>query len=161
MIAKCDGKRLRGRSATGTFRDMTRLRFPVLAAPLLLGLAGTAHAADPIAGRYLTADGSGIVAIAACGAAMCGKLATVVKHAPNGAAVDARNVDPALRSRPLLGMAILSGLTDSGKDWRGEIYDPRRGRTFKSIVARNADGSLNVQGCVAMFCQTQVWQPAR
>lgn len=130
-------------------------------ASVLAALPISAHAAAPIAGRYLTADGSGIVALAPCGGAMCGTLATIVKPTPNAPANDVKNPDPALRARPILGMRILSGLTDAGKDWRGEIYDPRRGKTFKSIVSRNADGSLNVQGCVAMFCQTQVWTPAR
>ena len=72
-----------------------------------------------------------------------------------------KNPDPALRTRPLLGMQILNGLTDKGGDWRGEIYDPRRGKTFKSVVSRNADGTLNVKGCFAFICQTQLWRPAR
>ncbi|MBN8841345.1 MAG: DUF2147 domain-containing protein [Sphingomonadales bacterium] len=140
---------------------MTRLTLPAFVAPLLLALPGMAYAADPIAGRYLTEDGSGIVAIGTCGKAMCGKLATIVKPTPNGATADVKNPDPALRTRPLLGMQIISGLTDKGDDWRGEIYDPRRGKTFKSIVSRNADGTLNVKGCFAFICETQVWRPTR
>ncbi|WP_298671925.1 DUF2147 domain-containing protein [uncultured Sphingomonas sp.] len=137
-------------------------RLPPLAAALVLAASSwSAYAAEPIAGRYFTADGSGIVAVVACNNAMCGKLATIVKPTPGAPTTDVKNPDPALRTRPFLGMPILLGLTDQGKDWRGEIYDPRRGKTFKSIVVRNADGSLNVQGCVAMFCQTQVWRPAR
>jgi len=138
---------------------MTRLALPAL--PLLLALPGIAHAADPIAGRFLTEDGSGIVAIAPCGKAMCGKLATIVKPTPNGPTTDVNNPDAALRSRPLLGMQIITGLTDKGRDWRGEIYDPRRGKTFRSVVSRNADGTLNVKGCFAFICQTQLWRPAR
>ena len=130
-------------------------------AALALAFPFAAQAAEPIAGRYYTEDGSGIVAVGPCGAAMCGKLATIVKRAPDAPANDVRNDDPALRSRPLIGMPILSGLTDKGADWRGEIYDPRRGKTFRSIVSRNADGSLSVQGCMAMFCRTQLWKPAR
>ena len=57
--------------------------------------------------------------------------------------------------------ATVLGLTDKGGDWRGEIYDPRRGKTFKSVVSRNADGTLNVKGCLAFICQTQLWRPAR
>ena len=140
---------------------MTRLALPAFVAPLLLALPGMAYAADPIAGRYLTEDGSGIVTIGACGKAMCGKLATIVKPTPGGPTADVKNPDPALRARPLLGMQIISGLTDKGDDWRGEIYDPRRGKTFKSIVSRNTDGTLNVKGCFAFICQTQVWRPTR
>ncbi|WEK43599.1 MAG: DUF2147 domain-containing protein [Candidatus Sphingomonas colombiensis] len=139
---------------------MNRFR-PLACAALSIALPSAASAAEPIAGRYFTADGSGIIAVAPCNTAMCGKLATIVKPTPGGPTTDVKNPDPALRSRPFLGMPILLSLTDQGKDWRGEIYDPRRGKTFKSIVTRNVDGSLNVQGCVAMFCQTQVWRPAR
>ena len=58
-------------------------------------------------------------------------------------------------------MPILSGFADAGGDWRGRIYDPRNGKSYKSIVSKNADGSLKVQGCIAIFCQTQLWKPAR
>jgi len=139
---------------------MTRSALPALAA-VLLALPGAAHAAAPIAGRYLTEDGSGIVAIAPCGKAMCGQLATIVRPTPNAPTTDVKNPDPGLRSRPLLGMQIITGLTDRGSDWRGEIYDPRRGKAFKSIVSRNADGTLNVKGCFAFICQTQLWRPIR
>ena len=46
-------------------------------------------------------------------------------------------------------------------DWRGTIYDPRNGKTYKSIVSKNTDGTLAVKGCIAFFCQTQKWTPAR
>lgn len=118
-------------------------------------------AATPITGRYLTADGSGIIQIAPCGAALCGRLVKILKSRPGAATTDVRNGNAALRTRPILGLPILSGFTDAGKEWRGQIYDPRNGKTYKSIVTRNADGSLNVKGCVAFFCQTQVWTPAR
>ncbi len=120
-----------------------------------------AHAAAPIAGRSLTQDGSGIVQIGPCGGSVCGRLVTILRSTPGAAKTDVNNSDAALRSRPILGMPILSNFTDSGKDWRGQIYDPRNGKTYKSIVTRNADGSLNVKGCIAFFCQTQRWTPAR
>jgi uncharacterized protein (DUF2147 family) len=66
-----------------------------------------------------------------------------------------------LRTRPILGMPILSGFVDKGNDWRGTIYDPRNGKTYKSIVSKNTDGTLAVKGCIAFFCQTQKWTPAR
>ena len=47
------------------------------------------------------------------------------------------------------------------KDANGTIYDPRNGKTYKSIVSKNADGTLAVKGCIAFFCQTQKWTPAR
>jgi len=124
-------------------------------------LAGSAHAAQPITGRWLTADGSAVVAVGPCGTVTCGRIATVLKAEPGSPQVDANNPDAALRTRPIVGMPILTGFADTGKDWRGKIYDPRNGKTYKSIVTRAADGTLKVQGCIAFFCQTQVWKPAR
>jgi uncharacterized protein (DUF2147 family) len=140
------------------------MRSPLLAALALLApvaLAVPADAATPIAGRYLTEDGAGVVTVGPCEGSVCGRLTTILKKRPGAPDTDVNNSDAALRSRPILGLPILSGFTDEGKDWRGKIYDPRNGKTYKSIVARNADGTLNVKGCIAFFCQTQVWKPAK
>ena len=128
----------------------------------MAGLAGTAQAAGPasIAGRWLTADGSALITVASCGAQLCGYLTRVLKAAPGAAMSDVNNRNPALRSRPIVGLPILTGFRAGGGDWRGAIYDPRNGKTYKSIVQRNPDGTLKVQGCIAFFCQTQTWRAA-
>ena len=120
-----------------------------------------AAAAVPIAGRYLTEDGSGVIQVGPCGASVCGRLVTILKAKPNAPRTDVNNGDAALRTRPILGMPILTGFADAGKDWRGQIYDPRNGKTYKSIVVRQGDGSLTVKGCIAFICKTQRWTPAR
>lgn len=132
---------------------------PLLAAALLA--PAPAFAATPIAGRWTTADRSGVVTVGPCGATVCGRLTQILKSEPGAAKTDVNNRDPALRSRPIMGMPILSGFVDKGNDWRGTIYDPRNGKSYKSIVSRNSDGTLAVKGCIAFFCQTQVWTPAR
>lgn len=140
------------------------MRFALPAAILALApaLAATpALAAQPIAGRYIIEDGSALVQVAPCGATHCGRIARVLKPRPGGATTDANNADPKLRTRPIVGLPVLSGFTDKGDDWRGTIYDPRNGKSYKSIVTRRPDGALKVQGCIAFLCKTQVWQPAR
>lgn len=134
-------------------------RFLPVAAALLAPAA--ASAATPIAGRWLTADGSGVVTVGPCGGTVCGRLTEIVRATPGAAKTDVNNANPKLRSRPILGMPILSGFVDKGGDWRGTIYDPRNGKSYKSIVARKPDGSLAVKGCIAFFCQTQRWTPAQ
>lgn len=132
-----------------------------LLALLLLPLAAPATAATPISGRWLTEEGNAVVTIGACGAATCGRITRLIKGPPSGPPVDRNNPDAKLRNRPLEGLTILSGFTDAGSDWRGRIYDPKSGKTYKSIVRREADGSLKVQGCIAFFCRTQRWTAAR
>ncbi len=122
--------------------------------------AAPAVAATPIAGRYVTEDGSGVIEIGRCGGSVCGRLVRILKSEPGSPKTDVNNSDAALRSRPILGLPILTGFVDAGKDWRGRIYDPRNGKSYKSIVSREADGTLKVQGCIAFLCQTQRWKPA-
>lgn len=131
------------------------------AALFALPLAGVAQAAQPIAGKWLTEDGSAIVQVGPCGSVTCGRIATVVKARPGAPTADVNNPDAKLRTRPIVGLPILSGFSDAGEDWRGRIYDPRNGKSYKSIVARAADGSLKVKGCISFICQTQTWKPAR
>ncbi|MCD2315769.1 DUF2147 domain-containing protein [Sphingomonas sp. IC-11] len=131
------------------------------AALLALSLAGYAHAAQPIAGRWLTEDGSAIIQVGPCGTSTCGRIAAVVKPRPGAPTTDVNNPDPSLRNRSMVGLPILSGFTDAGNEWRGRIYDPRNGKSYKSIVTRGENGTLRVKGCISFICQTQVWKAAR
>ena len=73
---------------------------------------------------------------------------------------DINNPDPQLRQRRLLDTPILSNLREDGDSWKGEIYDPKRGRSFRSVVRRAGPGTLEVKGCAGPFCQTQTWRRA-
>src|SRR5579875_3773768 len=106
--------------------------------PLLLAAAtaSPAFAATPIAGAWRTQNGKAIVTIGACGAAQCGRISQILKPDGPGPALDRYNPDPKLRTRPILGLAILTGFVDKGSDWRGQIYSPEEGKTYKSILTR-------------------------
>jgi len=135
--------------------------------PLLLGLAAVTvalpaplFAAVPIAGRWLTADGGAVVAIGDCGGAICGRVVKVIKGPPAGKPwVDSLNPDPKLKTRPLVGLPILTEMASSGDGWKGKIYDPKSGKTYRAVVTRDG-ANLKVQGCIAIFCQTMVWTRA-
>jgi uncharacterized protein (DUF2147 family) len=133
----------------------------IVLAALAVALAAPASAADPIAGRWTTVERDSVITVGPCGATLCGRITRFLRPPSTPNPVDRNNPDPKLRGRPILGMAVLTGFTDQGKDWRGRIYDPRSGRNYKSIVSRQPDGSLKVQGCVAFLCRTQVWAPVR
>ena len=129
------------------------------AAAALLLAAPMAAAAQPasITGRWLTADGRGLVEIKACGAALCGRIIQVLNPRPNQPTTDIHNPDPAKRTRPIQGMEILSGFTASGDWWSGRIYDPKSGKTYSSWLQLNG-ATLTVKGCIGPFCQTQIWK---
>lgn len=134
-------------------RSVMALAIGMLAAPLA--------AADPIDGVWTTADKSGQVRVSDCGTARCGRLAKFLVAPPNGADQrDTNNPDRALRTRRLLGLAILTGFRPDGAVWRGMIYDPKSGKSYRSIVRRLDAARLEVKGCVGPFCQTQIWRRA-
>jgi uncharacterized protein (DUF2147 family) len=132
---------------------------PVLLAAML---PISAQAAAPVTGKWMTEERDSIIEIGQCGNTVCGKVASILKPTADGKpAIDSYNPNPALRNRPVLGINILNGFTDGGTLWNGQIYDPRKGKTYKSKLTRNANGTLKVQGCIAFLCQTQVWTPVK
>jgi uncharacterized protein (DUF2147 family) len=127
---------------------------------LLVVFATPVVAAEPIAGKWLTEDGKGVVEIGKCGAGLCGRITRLLVDT-GGAPTDRNNPDKALRNRPLVGLHILSGFKDAGPQWEGTIYSPERGKSYRSIVKRNPNGTLAVKGCIGPFCQTQTWKQVR
>ena len=134
------------------------VRFPLILAAMLA--ATPALAAAPVTGRWLTANKDSVVEVAPCGAQLCGRIVKLLKPVQGGPATDRNNPDAALRTRPLLGLPILSGFTDKGSSWGGTIYDPRNGRSYRSTLTLGTGGVLKVQGCIAFLCQTQEWSAA-
>lgn len=128
---------------------------------VLLGMAVPAQAADPIGGRWVTEEKDAVIAIRRCGKALCGTLERfLVLPAGGNDQRDVNNSDPAKRERKLLGLPILLGLTEDKDLWRGQIYDPKSGRTYTSEVRRKGPGSLEVKGCFGPLCRTQEWRKA-
>lgn len=129
------------------------------AAALSLAFAIPAAAApsSPV-GRWLTQGNQAIVEIAPCGPALCGAVHKVLKVDPKAPKTDIHNPDARLRSRPTSSLRILTGFVPDGSRWKGEVYDPRSGRTYKSFFKVLPDGTLALTGCVWKLCQTQSWR---
>lgn len=124
-------------------------------------VASPALAAEPITGRWVTAEKDAIVSIEKCGKTLCGRIARFLVPPPDGRDQrDINNPDPKLKQRKLLGMPVLTGFTADDDLWRGQIYDPKTGRSYRSVVRRKGPGTLEVQGCIAIFCQSQLWRRA-
>ena len=129
-------------------------------AAALMAMATTAFAQD-IVGLWDT--GESRVEIYACGDLLCGRIAELDEplDEDGNAKLDDNNPDPALRSRPILGMDLIAGFTRAGKKkWEdGTIYDPRDGKTYKCVMKLQRDGTLKVRGYVgiSLFGKTVVW----
>ncbi|VWX61245.1 DUF2147 domain-containing protein [Sphingorhabdus sp. 109] len=124
--------------------------------------ASPALAAEPITGDWITEDRDAIIRISRCGATVCGRIHKYLVTPPDGAGQkDIYNPDRKLRNRKVLGIAILTGLRPDGDIWRGKVYDPKSGRTYRSEISLDATNRLKMKGCVAFICQSQIWTRAR
>lgn len=129
--------------------------FGVLAGAVLT--AGTRG----VAGNWINQDRSALVRIAPCGAQLCGTVLRVLARGRNVPTTDVNNSQPRLRSRPLVGLRVLSGFTRSGSRWEGgRAYDPKTGTSYRSSLELNPDGTLKVTGCVLFICRSQAWTRA-
>ena len=129
--------------------------------------------ADPIEGMWQTQLLSEVT-IAACPEGFCGALSKIIVPSegltqeevaaanamPVESFTDQRNPDPNLRSRPMLGLQILT-LRHGDKPgiYDGEIYNPQDGNTYSGYVEMLGPDQIRLNGCVLynIICQGEDW----
>lgn len=136
---------------------------------LLSLLAETAAGAErqTPSGVWMHANERIQVQIFSCGARLCGNI--VWFRWPNDAdgqpLVDIKNKNPALRSRPLLGLTVLRGLRRTTKNtWTGgRIYNPDDGRNYNVQMSIQDDTTLKVRAysVVPAAGKTLIWTRSR
>jgi len=132
------------------------------AAILCLAVATPASAGD-LRGNWMTENSRATVAIASCGAALCGNI--VALKEPNDPATgkpktDKNNPDAAKRVRPMLGVQIVIDMKpDSADKWKGEVYNAEDGKTYSGSITLVNASTLTLQGCVlgGLICKSQTW----
>ena len=130
----------------------------LLVLAVLSASAAASAAAPAIEGDWLTDDRKGVVRIAPCGREMCGRIVRVLDTAPGTPTTDVNNPDASRRSRPIVGLQVLWGFAPGAAAWQGgRAYDPKSGRSYRSSLALNRDGSLKVTGCVLFVCRSKRW----
>ncbi len=142
-----------------------------LALILMSGLVGTAHAAGPLEGRWLTQEGRAIVEIAPCksggGKVQCGTIMWLKD--PNNPDTgkprrDIHNPDESLQRRPVIGLQSLWNIVPNTEGaWNAVSYDPRNGEEHEITMTPNKDASKVVlKGCGlgGLICRSQTWTKA-
>jgi len=133
----------------------------IIGLALIAAAAALPASAADLTGTWLTKGGKSHVHIEPCGNKFCGKI--VWMKEPNDDAgkpkLDKENSDESLRSRPILGLPLLTGFKPSGdNEWDGgEIYNPEDGKTYRSEMVLKSADELGVSGCVFIFCKEQLW----
>ncbi len=138
---------------------------------LILLTATTAFGFGPtdILGIWKTTMGESKVEIFICGEKFCGKIIwlknPIYTDSNDGQIgtpiIDRKNPDPALRSRPLIGLRILEGFTaEECNTWEnGTCYDPKSGNTYRGKIHLSAPDRLELRGYIGipLFGRTSVW----
>lgn len=122
---------------------------------LAVSTAGAAQ--DRPVGIWRVEDGKALIRIVDCNAQYWGVVAW--EKTPS---VDSKNPNPALRSRPTLGMPVLLGMRPDGQGrWSGRIYNAEDGQTYDSHVKLTGVNTLRVEGCVlGIMCGGETWTRA-
>lgn len=127
---------------------------------------------SPVEGVWMTQSGTELT-IAPCPGGFCGFISKIVVPEEileaNREAIeqmspeqffDANNKDPALRSRPILGLQILALRPgNSPAIFDGDIYNPQDGNTYSGYIEVQSYEMLRLNGCVLynIICKGEDW----
>jgi uncharacterized protein (DUF2147 family) len=114
-----------------------------------------------VSGIWLTQAGDAKVRVSKCSGGICGVVVWLrepINPATGKPHVDDKNPNPALANRPMIGLALFSGMRPSGPNrWSGQIYNADDGRSYASNISVSGPDSLTVEGCVGVFCGGETW----
>jgi uncharacterized protein (DUF2147 family) len=124
-----------------------------LLAIVLVAAPVAATAAPGPEGQWLTANGGGVVQIAPCGNALCGRIVGIdlAPTEPMPTSVD---------GQPQCGLTIISSEKPDGSGaWLGEITDPRDGNSYRARLSVDQQGELRLRVFIGIpaLGSTQVW----
>lgn len=122
----------------------------------LLRTNAAAQAPNGLLGRWLSEKKDAQIEIYPQGGQLAGRL--VQTSRPE--ALDVQNPNPKLRTRPVLGLVILTSLQASSEGWEGKIYDPESGKTYSATLKLADSGRrLDLRGYVgfSLLGRTSVW----
>ena len=121
---------------------------------------------SPFEGVWLTKNGDSHVKISQCEKTLCNEIIWLKE--PNDKKgkpqTDKLNQNPKERGRPIIGIPILLNMHQVSKTmWKGRLYKPRDGKSYKGHVRVINAKKLEVKGCHAVFpiCKTQIWKKVR
>jgi uncharacterized protein (DUF2147 family) len=142
-----------------TRREAMKLYTLCAAAALpLFAFAGAGTASADPKGLWLAQDGAR-VRVGPCGAALCATVATpksAVDPETGRPWTDKNNPDPAQRNRPLVGVAVLSGLISDGPGkWSGRLYNVDNGNSYSGHLLELDGRTIRVEGCAIGICGGQ------
>ena len=129
---------------------------------IVFNFSARAQKADAILGAWANPNGQDHILIYKHGDKFFGKLDWIkVPNDENGKPkTDKNNPDPALRSRPDLGLELLKDFTFDGDDVYsgGTVYDPKNGKTYSCKMTLEGN-TLKIRGYIgiSLFGRSEIW----
>ncbi len=140
--------------------------FWCLAAASVCSAAG----ADDILGIWNNQEKDAKIEIVKCGEQYCGNIVWLKEPnypdrskegMPGTPRLDRNNPDPALRKVPIIGLQIMRRFVFVGDGvWgKGQVYDPKNGKTYGGKMTLVAPGRLKLRGFIgiSLFGRTTIW----
>lgn len=121
--------------------------------------------ADRVLGKWLNEDGDAHIEITEENGVFTGKLVWLkfpIDEETGKPKLDKRNPDEKLKTRPTMGLEMLTGFRydSDDKEWTdGEIYDPKSGKTYSCYMEFDNDGKLKIRGYIgiSLIGKTTYW----
>jgi len=144
---------------------MAMTRYRALITTTLAGLfsMSASYAADPAEGRWKTIDdqtgqAKSVVEIKQnANGTLSGRIVELLNPSKPNPTCDKCKDDR--KDKPITGMEIIRGMKKDGDAYAGgTILKPDEGKVYKSKMKLvDGGGKLEVSGCVAFICKSQVW----
>jgi uncharacterized protein (DUF2147 family) len=137
----------------------------ILMLTTLFGAPARAQEGRGPGGIWLTQAGDANVKVSRCGGGLCGVIVWLkepIDPETGKPAIDDKNPNPALATRPMIGLPLFRGMRPSGPNkWSGQIYNADDGKSYASSVSVMGPDSLRVEGCVGALCGGETWTRAK
>ena len=122
----------------------------------------TTKSGDEIVGIWQNSSGKGHVQIFQRSGRYYGKIVWLrdAVDANGRPKVDRKNEDPALRTKPLIGLTMLRDFEYDNGEWSdGYIYNPSDGKEYKGYMKMKDPNTLDVRGYIGitLFGKTDTW----
>jgi uncharacterized protein (DUF2147 family) len=111
----------------------------------MTGVSGIASAADPH-GIWIRPSTGTQVNFYDCGGKLCGKIVAVKDQ----------------NRKSEVGTVIMRGAVKSGDNqWKGDLLNTDNGKIYAGVATLEGPTALNLKGCVALFCEGEIWSKVK
>jgi len=116
-------------------------------------------------GVWAEESGEAHIEIAPCQDKLCGRIVWLKKPTDDNGRpqMDLNNPNPALRTRPMLGLLMMAELqpNDDNTYLEGQVYNSDDGKIYDIYLTPEGD-TMEVEGCLMKFlCDSQTWTRVR